>query len=68
MLRSKEVRNLEGPGSVAKTVDLTVEVDERIKKRLKLYSVATGEAMKNIVGRLLNESLPPLPRQSEATA
>jgi len=53
---------------VAKTADLNVEVDQRIKRRLKVYSVVTGEPMKSIVSRLLDEKLPRLPAESEAPA
>jgi hypothetical protein len=53
---------------VAKTKDLTVEVDETLVTRLKVYSALTGTAAKVWVSRWLDEHLPPLPQESEATA
>lgn len=53
---------------MAKTKDLTVEVDLDLFTRLKVYSALTGKAIKVLVGAWLDEKLPPLPRESEATA
>lgn len=48
--------------------DLTVEVDEGLITRLKVYSALTGKAIKVLVGGWLDEKLPPLPREIEATS
>jgi hypothetical protein len=53
---------------VAKTKDLTVEVDEGLIRRLKVYSALTGKAIKVLVSGWLDEKLPPLPREIEATS
>jgi hypothetical protein len=54
--------------AVAETKDLTVEVDVSLIKRLKVYSAITGRPVKTLVSRWLDEKLPPLPQESEATA
>ena len=51
---------------MAKTRDLTVEVDETLITRLKVYSALTGQTIKSVVSEWL-KTLPPLPRESEAT-
>jgi hypothetical protein len=68
MLPGKEPRNLGGQAAVAKTKDLTVEVDADLIRRLKVYSALTGKAVKALVSAWLDEKLPPLPRESEAPA
>jgi hypothetical protein len=52
---------------MAETRDLTVEVDEDLIRRLKVHSAITGQTVKSLVRRWLDEKLPPLPRGSEAT-
>lgn len=59
---------------MAETETLTTDVARTVKKRLKVYSAATGLTIRFIVNSLLDEKLPPLPglpagrlRESEAT-
>jgi hypothetical protein len=68
MLPSKELRNLEGQAAVAKTKPFTTDVDVDQIRRLKIYCAVTGQTIKAVIGTLLAEKLPPLPRESEATA
>jgi hypothetical protein len=53
---------------VPKTKALNADVDESVFRRLKVYSAATGQTIKSLVNRWLDENLPALPRESEATA
>jgi len=53
---------------VPETKPLNADVDESVFRRLKVYSAATGQTIKSIVNRWLDEKLPPLPRESEATS
>lgn len=55
-------------GPVAETKDLNVEVDVSLITRLKVYAAIVGQPVKVIVARWLDEKLPPLPQESEATA
>lgn len=53
---------------MAETKDLNVEVDVSLITRLKVYAAIVGQPVKVIVARWLDEKLPPLPQESEATA
>ena len=53
---------------MAKTKDLNVEVETSLIKRLKIQSALMGQTIKALVARSLDEKLPPLPQESEATA
>lgn len=53
---------------MAETKDLTVEMDASLIKRLKVYAALLGQPVKVVVAKWLDEKLPPLPRESEATA
>jgi hypothetical protein len=52
---------------VAKTEPLTTDVDKDVKRRLKIYSAVTGQTIRSLVNKWLDEALPPLPHESEAT-
>ena len=52
---------------MAETKDLNVEVDVSLITRLKVYAAIVGQPVKVIVARWLDEKLPPLPQESEAT-
>ena len=49
---------------MARKKDLTVEVDEDLITRLKVYAALTGRTGKFWVAKWLNEHLPPLPREA----
>lgn len=51
---------------MAKAVN--AKVDDTVFLRLKLYSAATGQTIKSILNRLIDEKMPPLPREIEAPA
>jgi hypothetical protein len=68
MLSSKETRNPGGRAAVGKTKTWTTDLDPDVIRRLKIYSAATGQTIKSLVNRWLDERLPPLPREREATA
>jgi hypothetical protein len=72
VLASCEARNpvTQGPeeGSVANAKDLTVKVETTLITRLKIQSALTGQTIKALVAKILDETLPPLPQESEATA
>jgi hypothetical protein len=51
---------------VAKTKDLTVEVDEDLITRVKVHAALTGQTVKFWVSEWLNEKAPPLPRENSA--
>lgn len=53
---------------MANAKDLTVEVETNLITRLKIQSALTGQTIKALVAKILDEKLPPLPRESEATA
>jgi hypothetical protein len=55
-------------GSVADAKDLTVKVETTLITRLKIQSALTGQTIKALVAKILDEKLPPLPQGSEATA
>lgn len=53
---------------MARVKDLNVKVETDLLTRLKIYSAFVGLPMKVLVAKWLDEKLPPLPRESEATA
>jgi hypothetical protein len=53
---------------VADAKDLNVKVETTLIKRLKIQSALTGQTIKALVAKILDEKLPPLPQESEATA
>jgi predicted HicB family RNase H-like nuclease len=53
---------------VADAKDLNVRVETTLMKRLKIQSALTGQTIKALVAKILDEKLPPLPQGSEATA
>lgn len=50
---------------MAETEPLTTDVDEDVKRRLKVYSAMTGQTIRSLVNRWLDEALPPLPPAPE---
>ena len=53
---------------MANAKDLTVKVETTLITRLKIQSALTGQTIKALVAKILDEKLPPLPQESEATA
>lgn len=53
---------------MANAKDLTVKVETTLITRLKIQSALTGQTIKALVAKILDETLPPLPQESEATA
>lgn len=43
------------------------DLDPDLIRRLKIYSAVTGQTIRSLVSRWLDEKLPPLPCESEAT-
>jgi hypothetical protein len=68
LMPRQEHGNLGGQPAMAETKDLTVEMDASLIKRLKVYAALLGQPVKVVVAKWLDEKLPPLPRESEATA
>jgi hypothetical protein len=68
MMSSKEHGNLGGQPAMAETKDLTVEMEASLIKRLKVHAALLGQPVKVVVAKWLDEKLPPLPQESEATA
>lgn len=47
--------------------DLTVDVGPDRHQRLKVHAAEVGTTIKALLRRWIDENLPPLPRESEAT-
>jgi predicted HicB family RNase H-like nuclease len=47
--------------------DLNVKVGEERHMRLKVYAAEAGETIKSLIRRWIDEQVPPLPREREAT-
>lgn len=50
---------------MAKTEPLTTDVDKDVKRRLKIYAAMSGQTIRSLVNRWLDEALPSLPALSE---